>query len=56
MLPLKKIKFENTEFYAPNNPSEYIVYECPNYMEFPTDIGFSHHNFTKAKYLEVNCD
>ncbi|MBO6273910.1 glycosyltransferase [bacterium] len=51
ILPLKKIKYENTEFYAPNKPKDYIIFEYPNYMKYPDDLGFSHHNNSKILYL-----
>jgi lipopolysaccharide cholinephosphotransferase len=43
VFPLRKIKYEDTEFWAPNKPEEYAGYEVPDYMNFPDDMGFSHH-------------
>lgn len=37
--PLKKIKFEDTEFYAPNNHIKILDYWCKNWREFPTDLS-----------------
>ena len=49
LLPLKKMKFEDTEFYVPNKTEEFADYEAPSWREYPEDIGDSHHNSTIAK-------
>jgi lipopolysaccharide cholinephosphotransferase len=38
IFPLKKMNFENEEFYIPNKPEEYISIEYPTYLEFPSEI------------------
>ncbi len=38
IFPRKKMKFENYEFYAPNQPEKYITYQYKNYMELPSKI------------------
>lgn len=35
ILPLKKYKFEDTEFYGPNNPDALLKQTYNEYMEFP---------------------
>lgn len=53
--PLKKLKFENTEFYAPNMHIKYLENRYPDWHRIPIDVGYSHHrmlinNYNK-KYL-----
>lgn len=43
VLPLKRHKFEETEFFIPQNPGAFLEYEYPNYMDFPSDLGLSVH-------------
>lgn len=43
VLPLKRHKFEETEFFIPQNPGAFLEYEYPNYMDFPSDLGVSAH-------------
>lgn len=40
--PLKKMKFEDTEFYAPNNHIKILDYWCKNWREFPNDLTPPH--------------
>jgi len=35
VLPLSKIKFENREYFAPNNPIKYVELQYGNYQIFP---------------------
>lgn len=44
IFPLKKIKYENTEFWAPNKEMEYVKYEYDDYMKFPDDFGARAHS------------
>ena len=37
IFPLKKIKYEDKEFYAPNSTSKMLTNEFGNYMELPDD-------------------
>ena len=36
--PLKKMQFENTEFFAPNNHIKILDYWCKNWREFPNEL------------------
>ena len=38
IFPLRKILFENMEFFAPNNMEEYISNQYPNWNQLPNDI------------------
>lgn len=42
VLPLKKIVFENTELFIPNNPEDYLTLAYGDYMSYPNDLGVSH--------------
>lgn len=44
ILPVKKIPFEDTEFYAPNNPHQYLKTIFDDYKKIPL-------NFTIAKHF-----
>ena len=50
IFPRQKIKFENYEFYAPNDPDGYIKVQYPNYMEFPNNFNIAPFLKIKAKY------
>lgn len=39
IFPLKKVKFENKEFWAPNNIEYLLGLEYGDFMEFPYDVG-----------------
>ena len=44
VFPLRKIKYEYTELYCANNPEKHLInLYGKNFMEFPDDIGYSHH-------------
>lgn len=43
IFPLKKIKFENTEFYSPNNPHEYLKTIYNNYNKIPFMLNNCRH-------------
>lgn len=43
IFPLRKILFENREFYIPNHPEEFLGYIYPDITEFPQDIGLPKH-------------
>ncbi len=49
LFPLKKVTFENTQFYVPNKPEEYLAFEFKNYMDFPNDFGISTHWLIKQQ-------
>ena len=39
IFPLKKVPYENTEFWAPNDMETLLRYEYADYMSFPNDVG-----------------
>ena len=39
IFPLKKVKFEDKEFWAPNNIEYLLGLEYGDFMEFPYDVG-----------------
>ena len=43
IFPLQKIKFEDTEFYVPNDLDFYIKNELGNYMQWPNGFSLSAH-------------
>ena len=43
IFPLKKMKFEDREFYAPNNSHEYLKTIFNFYSKMPLNISFSRH-------------
>ena len=45
IFPLKKIKFEDREFLAPNNPKKMLETEFGNYMKIPKDSYPRHSNY-----------
>ena len=54
VLPLKKAKFENTEFYVPNQIKKFINWEFKDWDKFPHDIGWAHHNWAKDLFRKKN--
>ena len=40
--PLKKMKFEDSEFYAPNNHIKLLDDWCPKWRDFPNDMTIKH--------------
>ena len=43
IFPLKKMKFEDTEFWAPNNPDEYLKTIYNFYKRLPVFVRFAQH-------------
>ena len=43
IFPLRKMTFEDTEFYAPNNPDEYLKTIYNFYNKIPADVHFAKH-------------
>lgn len=43
IFPLKKVPYENTEFWAPNDMKTLLGYEYKDYMSFPDDVGVPVH-------------
>ena len=50
IFPLKKAKFEDTEFYIPNKPEKVLDSEYSNFRELPTKIE-AHHLMKYNAYL-----
>lgn len=46
--PLKKMQFEDTEFFAPNNHIKILDYWCKNWREFPNDLTSPHQKERKG--------
>ena len=52
ILPFKTLKFEQFEFSVPNNPDYYLKNEVgDDYMDYPKDIGCSHHLERRKKLM-----
>lgn len=49
IFPLKKLKFEDTEFLAPNKPETLLKYQFKDFMEFPDDMGIITHAAIEAE-------
>lgn len=49
LYPLIKIKFEDTEFCAPNCPEKFMEHRYGSWKDFPTVIGEPHH----IKYIDA---
>ena len=43
IFPLKKLAFEDTEFWAPNNPHEYLKTLFDNYNRIPYNVKIAGH-------------
>lgn len=43
IFPLRKVKFEGTEFWVPKDMEALLKHEYSNYMDFPYDIGRPSH-------------
>ena len=43
IFPLKKVPYEDTEFWAPNDMETLLGYEYSDYMSFPDDVGLPVH-------------
>lgn len=50
-LPLKKISYESSEYWVPNNMEKWLEYEYPDYMDFPKDVGKPKHEDYTEKYI-----
>ena len=49
IFPLKKIPFEGTFFWAPNNPNEYLKSIFNNYMKIPYDMAIAKHSSNRTE-------
>ena len=47
IFPLKKMKFEDTEFYAPNDADQYLKTQYSFYMKIPADADVTKHQISK---------
>ncbi len=54
LYPLKKVPFENTEFYIPNQAEKWLDLNFKDWKSFPDDVGFSHHNYAKDLFKKKN--
>ncbi len=52
VFPLKKAKYENCEFFIPNNYNVVLEGQYGNFMEFPSDLGLSHHLDCRNEFFE----
>ena len=52
IFPLKKIEFEGTKFYAPQNIDNYLTFIYGNYMEIPNKIKL-HSDYRKIDLPEI---
>jgi len=52
IFPLQKIKFENTEFMAPNNPQKVLETLFGDYMKIPKDSYPRHSNYNEISQNE----
>ena len=43
IFPLKKVKYESVEFWAPKDIEALLRHEYPSYMDFPYDMGRPYH-------------
>ncbi|MDE7177467.1 MAG: LicD family protein [Lachnospiraceae bacterium] len=43
IFPLQKVKYENTEFWAPRNMEALLKYEYVDFMKFPDNVGYMTH-------------
>lgn len=46
ILPLRKIKFEGYDFYAPNDPLKYLSFRYNDINSWPDDMGFGQHGYS----------
>lgn len=51
IFPLRKMRFEDTSLYAPNNPESLSELEYPRFMSYPSDVGRTSHLMFKEKYM-----
>ena len=47
IFPLRKLEFENVEYFAPNNYDEYLTQTFGSYMSIPRVIHHHHHRFER---------
>lgn len=44
VFPLQKVKFENTQFWAPKNMEALLKHDYLDFMSFPDDVGIESHS------------
>ena len=54
IFPLQRVKYEDTEFYAPNNMEAFIGKTFKNYMQIPVNLNLFMHMRMFDKYLKRN--
>ncbi len=47
IFPLRKVRYENSVFFAPNNIEKYLDYDYPDYMNYPKEVGINPHEVFK---------
>lgn len=52
IFPLRLVDYEGGKFYVPNKPELYLPFEFKNWDSWPNEIGFSHHNWGKEKFIK----
>ncbi len=52
LYPLKKLPFEDTEFWVPNNYTKFLEHRYGNWEELPDNLEFSKHYPIIKKYME----
>ena len=54
LYPLKKVLFENIEFYIPNQVEKWLDLNFRDWKSFPDDVGKAHHNEAIELYKNEN--
>lgn len=49
IFPLKKVRYENTEFWAPKNMEALLMHQFRDFMDFPDDMGTITHAGEEAE-------
>lgn len=51
LYPLQKVSYENTSYYAPCDIENWLDYEYPDYMSYPSDAGKMPHEEYKEAFI-----
>lgn len=49
IFPLKKVRYEDAEFWAPKNIETMLRYQFRDFMEFPEDMGTAHYGLGETE-------
>lgn len=52
LYPLKKMQFEDTQFWVPNNFKEFLTHRYGNWQELPQNLDFSRHFPIVEEYIK----